>query len=181
LPDGSPYEHTGKLDFSGTVVDPATGAVALRATVPNPDRRLLPGTYVTLKAVLGEQPGAFLVPQAALQRDDRGPYLMVVGGDGNVVRKDVVANRTQGANWVINSGLEAGDQVVVSGLQRVQPGKPAKGTPWTPDGKDAGGEGQSAAAAAEGPAASGAAPEAGAAPAADAPANPDAAEPAAGD
>ncbi len=177
LPDGSEYEHPGKLDFSGTVVDPATGAVALRATVPNPDRRLLPGTYVTLKAVLGQQPGAFLVPQAALQRDDRGPYLMVIGSDGNVVRKDVVANRTQGANWVVGSGLEAGDQVVVSGVQRVQPGKPAKGTPWTPDGNGAAAAAPAAGAAAEagdGGAAQDAA--AGAPPAAEA--DPDAAEPA---
>ncbi|GAB3341267.1 efflux RND transporter periplasmic adaptor subunit [Marilutibacter aestuarii] len=158
LPDGSQYEHPGKLDFSGNVVDPATGAVALRAIVPNPERRLLPGTYVTLKAVLGQQAGAFLVPQAALQRDDRGPFLMVIGADGNVVRKDVVANRTQGSDWVIGSGLEAGDQVVVSGLQRVQPGQPAKGTPWQPEGSapegqaPAAGEGESPAEAPAAPA-----------------------------
>lgn len=134
LPDGTRYEHTGMLDYSGTVVDPATGAVAMRARVPNPDRALLPGTYVTLKAIMGEQANAYLVPHAALQRDAKGPFLMVVAADGNVVRKDVVANRTQGSDWVIASGLEAGDQVVVSGLQRVQPGKPAKAVPAEPAG-----------------------------------------------
>ena len=73
LPDGSVYAHPGEMDFSGDSVDPETGAVSLRATLPNPDRRLLPGTYVTLVATLGVQHGVFTVPQAAVQRDATGP------------------------------------------------------------------------------------------------------------
>src|SRR5690606_11768399 len=65
LPDGSAYAHAGELDFSGDSVDPQTGAVSLRAVLPNPERRLLPGTYVTLVAALGVQHGVFSVPQAA--------------------------------------------------------------------------------------------------------------------
>ena len=130
LPDGTTYAHKGTLDFSGDVVDPATGAIALRARVPNPGKLLLPGTYVTLNAVLGEQAGAYLVPQAGLQRDANGAYVLVVGSDGKVVRKDVTADRAQGVDWVISKGLAAGDQVVVSGVQRAQPGQPAKATPW---------------------------------------------------
>jgi membrane fusion protein (multidrug efflux system) len=133
LPDGTVYQRPGTLDFSGDVVDPATGAIALRARIPNPDKTLLPGTYVTLKATLGNQPNAFLVPQAALQRDAGGPYVLVVGGDGKVVRKGVTADRSQGGNWVISNGLAAGDQVVVSGIQRAVPGEAAKATPWQPD------------------------------------------------
>ncbi|RDZ26247.1 efflux RND transporter periplasmic adaptor subunit [Lysobacter silvisoli] len=133
LPDGTPYERTGTMDFSGDVVDPATGAIALRARVPNPDKTLLPGTYVTLKATLGTQTNAFLVPQAALQRDPAGSYVLTVGADGKVARKDVAADRTQGPNWVISRGLAAGDQVVVSGIQRAQPGQPAKAVPYQPD------------------------------------------------
>lgn len=129
LPDGTPYAHTGTLDFAGDVVDPATGAIALRARVPNPDKTLLPGTYVTLKATLGQQPNAFRVPQAALQRDAAGSYLLVVGSDGKVVRKDVTADRQQGPDWIVNKGLTAGDRVIVSGLQRAQPGQPVKAVP----------------------------------------------------
>jgi len=129
LPDGTPYAHTGTLDFAGDVVDPATGAIALRARVPNPDKTLLPGTYVTLKATLGQQPNAFRVPQAALQRDAAGAYLLVVGSDGKVVRKDVTADRQQGPDWIVSKGLAAGDRVIVSGLQRAQPGQPVKAVP----------------------------------------------------
>ena len=132
LADGTPYAETGKLDFSGTVVDPNTGAISLRATLPNPDKKLLPGSFVTLRATLGEQQNAFLVPQAAIQRDAAGGYAMVVGKDGNVARKNVVTGDATGGNWLITSGLAAGDQVIVSGLQKVKEGAPAKATPWKP-------------------------------------------------
>ncbi len=132
LPDGTPYERMGTLDFSGDVVDPATGAIALRARIPNPDKTLLPGTFVTLKATLGTQPNAFVVPQAGVLRDAKSAYVLVVGNDGKVARKDVTTDRQQGGNWVITSGLAPGDQVVVSGVQRAQPGQPAKATPATP-------------------------------------------------
>ncbi len=137
LPDGTPYEHPGKLDFSGNVVDPATGAVALRARIPNPDKRLLPGTYVTLKTTLGEVSNAFLVPQAAVQRDAQSAYVLVVGTDGKVVRKDVDAERSQGAEWIVTKGLAGGEQIIVSGLQKAQPGKPAKASPWQAPGTQA--------------------------------------------
>lgn len=129
LPDGTPYEHLGTLDFSGDIVDPATGAIALRARIPNPEKTLLPGTFVTLKATLGQQSNAYLVPQVGLQRDANSAYVLVVGADGKVARKDVTVDRQQGPNWVVSSGLSPGDQVVVSGVQRAQPGQPAKATP----------------------------------------------------
>src|SRR6476469_9868374 len=137
LPDGTPYEHPGHLDFSGDVVDPATGAVALRASIPNPDKRLLPGTFVTIVAALGERDNAFVIPQTAVQRDAASAYVLVVGRDGKVARKDVSTDRQQGANWLVSKGVATGDQVSVSGLQRVQPGQPAKAVPWTPDTKPA--------------------------------------------
>ena len=132
LSDGTPYAETGRLDFSGAVVDPNTGAISLRATLPNPDKKLLPGSFVTLRATLGEQKNAFLVPQAAIQRDAAGGYAMVVGKDGNVARKNVVTGDATGGNWLITSGLAAGDQIIVSGLQKVKEGAPAKATPWKP-------------------------------------------------
>ncbi len=132
LPDGTPYDHKGVLDFSGDVVDPATGAVSLRARVPNPDQRLLPGTFVTLKATLGDIARAFLIPQAAVQRDAKSAYVLVVGKDGKVARKDIVAERSKGSDWIVTDGLTGGEQVIVSGLQKAQPDQPAKATPWTP-------------------------------------------------
>jgi membrane fusion protein (multidrug efflux system) len=136
LQDGTVYPHAGSLDFSGDVVDPATGAVALRARVPNPERRLLPGTFVTLKATLGEEHDAYRVPQVALQRDAQSAYVLVVGNDGKVARKSVVTERLDGADWIVSSGLANGDRVIVSGIQRAQPGQPAKATPVSPDQAD---------------------------------------------
>lgn len=129
LPGGQAIDQTGTLDFSDTVVDPATGSVSLRAVVPNADRVLLPGTFVTLRTTLGEQKNAFLIPQGAIQRDTAGAFAMVIGKDGNVVRKNVVTQQARGADWLITGGLAAGDQVIVEGLQKVKEGGPAKGVP----------------------------------------------------
>jgi RND family efflux transporter, MFP subunit len=130
LPDGSAYGEPGVLNFSDTTVNPATGAVNLRATIPNPKHSLLPGMYVTLKANLGQQHKVFLVPQPSVQRDTVGAYVMTVGNDGKVVRKDVSTGDMSGGNWVVTGGLAAGDQVVVSGIQNVKAGAPAKASPW---------------------------------------------------
>jgi membrane fusion protein, multidrug efflux system len=152
LPDGSTYDQAGTLDFSGATVDPTTGAVNLRAQLGNPQRRLLPGTYVTITANLGEQHNVFLVPQPSVLRDVVGAYALVVESNGNVARKNVNAENMSNGNWIVTSGLSAGDQVIVSGLQAVQPGKPAKATPYQPDQKK-GAQGQPAAAGQSGSAA----------------------------
>ena len=133
LPDGSAYAHEGTLDFSSTTVDPATGTVSLRAQLPNPDHILLPGSFVSFKANLGERHNAFLVPQAAVQRDTQGGYVLIVGKDGKVVRKNVTLDNQQGGNWLVSSGLAAGDQIIVSGLQKVKEGAPATAKPWQPE------------------------------------------------
>jgi membrane fusion protein (multidrug efflux system) len=133
LPDGSVYAHPGTLDFSDTAVDAATGAVSLRGIVPNPDRQLLPGMYVNLRLTLGQITQAYLIPQAALQRDPAGPYVLVVGADGKVAQKRVAADAQQGGDFVVTSGLVDGDKIIVSGVQHVQPGAPAKAVPWKPE------------------------------------------------
>lgn len=139
LPDGSRYNQSGTLDFSAAVVNATTGAVNLRGVLPNPQHQLLPGTYVTLNIDLGQQHGVYLVPQQALQRDVAGAYLLVVDKDGKAQRKNVVADNNQGNQWIVTSGLSAGDQVIVSGLQGgspmgIQPGMPVQPTPWQPNG-----------------------------------------------
>lgn len=132
LPDGSTYAEPGVLDFSAATVDPATGSVNLRATIPNPRDNLLPGMYVTLKAHMGQQHDVFLIPQPALQRDTDGAYVMTVANDGTVVRKNVSASDMLHGNWVVTAGLARGDAVVVSGVQKVKAGEPAKASPWQP-------------------------------------------------
>ncbi|CAM5182932.1 Multidrug efflux system membrane fusion protein OS=Castellaniella defragrans OX=75697 GN=HNR28_001630 PE=3 SV=1 [Castellaniella defragrans] len=132
LPDGTPYAEPGTVDFSAPTVDPSTGSVTLRALLPNPKFRLLPGTYVTLRLVMGERHNAFLVPQPAVQRDITGTYVMVVGKDGKVSHRNVTTDGTHGVDWVVTSGLEAGDQIIVSGLQIVQIGTQVKTEPWQP-------------------------------------------------
>jgi membrane fusion protein (multidrug efflux system) len=132
LPNGSRYGRLGTLDFSDVAVNATTGAVNLRARVANSAHELLPGMYVTLTVDLGRQNNVFLIPQQALQRDTVGAYLLVVGQDGKVVRKDVSATDDYGADWIVTSGLANGDQVIVSGLQAVQEGGLAKASPWQP-------------------------------------------------
>ncbi|MDI9272528.1 efflux RND transporter periplasmic adaptor subunit [Stenotrophomonas sp. PFBMAA-4] len=157
LADGTAYGEAGTLDFSSTTVDPATGAVSLRAVLPNPQKILLPGAFVSFQANLGERNNAFLIPQQALQRDSAGGFVMVVGADGKVVRKNVKTEGAQGGNWMVSDGLAAGDKVVVAGVQKVKEGAPATAKPWTP-GQDA--NGQPAAGAAPAAAAAGGAEKA---------------------
>src|SRR5690606_34693890 len=89
---------------------------------------------VALRARLGQLRGVYAIPQAAVQRDARSAYVMVVGADGNVVRRDITLDRADGGNWIVTGGLQDGEQVIVSGLQKVTEGAPAKAVPWTPTG-----------------------------------------------
>jgi membrane fusion protein (multidrug efflux system) len=128
-PDGSAYGQNGTLSFADLAVDPTTGSVSLRATFPNADHGLLPGMFVKLRLVQGQLEQAFLVPQKAIQRDPKGAFVLVVGADGKVQVKHVELGELRGADWVIKSGVADGDQIVVSGLQKAVPDKPAKAVP----------------------------------------------------
>ena len=132
LPNGSPYAEAGALDFSDVVANPITGAVNLRARVPNPNHDLLPGMYVTLRITLGEQSHVYLIPQQGVQRDTVGAYVLVVGPDGKVLRKDVTTSESDGNDWIVTSGLENGDRVIVAGLQGAKEGGQANAAPWQP-------------------------------------------------
>jgi membrane fusion protein (multidrug efflux system) len=126
LPDGSVYPHAGTLDFTDLAVDPTTGAVDLRAVVPNPERTLLPGMFVTIRLTLGTLHGAFLVPQSAIQRDNDGAYVYVVGADDKIVEKRVSLGDQHGADWIVLGGIDAGARVVVSGIQKAKAGEKVK-------------------------------------------------------
>lgn len=130
LPDGTRYPQSGALDFSDTSVNPATGAVNLRAVVPNAQHRLLPGMYVTMEVHLGEQHKVFVVPQQAVQRDTAGAFVFTIDDAGKVVRKDVTTGNMLGGDWVITGGLSAGDRLVMSGMQNLRIDQSVKATPW---------------------------------------------------
>ncbi|TAN03963.1 MAG: efflux RND transporter periplasmic adaptor subunit [Rhodanobacteraceae bacterium] len=130
LPDGSVYAHMGTLDFTDLAVDPSTGAVDLRAIVPNPDHTLLPGMYVKIRLTLATLHHAFLLPQSAIQRDNDGAYVYVVGADDKIVEKRVELGDQQGADWIVQNGLADGARVVVSGIQKAQAGEKVKPVPF---------------------------------------------------
>jgi len=123
LEDGSEYAQDGKLEFSEVSVDQATGSVTLRAVFPNPDHVLLPGMFVHAKLQAGVRSQAILAPQQGVTRDLKGtPTALIVNKDNKVEQRELVANRTAGAYWVIEKGLNAGDRVITEGLQFVKPG-----------------------------------------------------------
>ena len=129
LQDGTPYPQAGTLDFSDLAVDPGTGAVSLRAVVPNPDRSLLPGMFVKLRLTSGAIDDAYVLPQAAVSRDGQGAYALVVGTDGKVAQRRLQTHGMTRTGWIVTGDLKDGDQVIVEGLQKVQPGAMAKAVP----------------------------------------------------
>ena len=136
LPDGSAYAHPGSLDFTDLAVDPTTGAVDLRALIPNPDHTLLPGMFVTIRLTLATLHHAFLLPQTAIQRGNQGAYVYVIGTDNKLVQNPVDLGDQQGANWIVQGGIAPGAKVVVSGVQKAQPGEKVEPMPY-PAGADA--------------------------------------------
>jgi membrane fusion protein (multidrug efflux system) len=126
LEDGSDYEHSGHLDFFDLSIEEATGTAALRAEIPNPDRKLVPGQFVRARIDAGVRPNGVLIPQRAVQVTQKGASVMVVGPDDKVANRPVNAGALQGESWLILSGLQTGDRVIVDGLQKVQPGAPVK-------------------------------------------------------
>ena len=122
LADGTTYSRPGLLDFSSLVVDSKTGTVSLRAVVPNPKRQLLPGMFVKLRMRQRYIDNAFLLPQATVLRDKSGAYVLVVSADGKVKQKRVVTQSMTQTDWIVTGDLAEGDQVIVSGLQKVRPG-----------------------------------------------------------
>lgn len=130
MEDGSAYPHKGTLQFSEVTVDPSTGSVTLRAEFPNPEKLLLPGMYVRAVIVEGVKANAILVPQLGVSRNTKGePTAMVVSKNNTVEARVLEIDRTVGANWLVTSGLNDGDQVIVEGLQKIAPGATVNAVP----------------------------------------------------
>ena len=131
LQDGSRYAHAGTLQFRDVSVEATTGAVTLRVVVPNPEQTLLPGMFVQAIVEEGVAENGILVPQQAISRNPKGmPYAFVVNADNSVSQRYVTLNREVGNRWLIADGLQAGEKVVVNGLQRVRDGVTVSTEPW---------------------------------------------------
>jgi membrane fusion protein (multidrug efflux system) len=129
--DGSDYAHGGRLLFSEAAVDTTTGQITLRGEFPNPEGDLLPGMYVRVQIVQGEQKDALSVPERALQRDPGGQaQLYVVGADRKAELRSVTTSRLVNGRWIIKDGLKSGDSVVVEGFQTLAPGATVDPKPW---------------------------------------------------
>jgi membrane fusion protein, multidrug efflux system len=123
LSDGVEYAYAGKLQFSEVPALAGTGSVAARAVFPNPKGQLLAGMSVRLLVGEGIRDQALLVPQRSVIRDTTGQAsVAVVGSNNRVEVRPVTTERMVGGQWLIGAGLNAGEHIVVDGLQRVRPG-----------------------------------------------------------
>lgn len=151
LEDGSEFPHPGTLQVSGVTVDRGTGAVTLRAVVPNPGGMLMPGMVVRARLLAGVDRDAIVVPQQGVTRSPTGEATALVVGEGNKTElRRLVLKRALGNQWVVASGLKPGDKLAVEGLQRVRPNQVVTPVPAGAS-KKKGADKPGAAAAASGP------------------------------
>jgi membrane fusion protein, multidrug efflux system len=135
LDDGSEHPQLGKLLFADLSVDSTTGQVTLRAEVPNPGGKLLPGLYVRVRLEQAQASNAFGLPQQAVTRTQQGDTVTVIDGEGKRVPRAVKISGQQNGQWVVTDGLKAGEQVMVDGFQKLMmlpPTAPVKAVPWAP-------------------------------------------------
>jgi len=127
LEDGRTYSEKGKLQFTDVTVDQGTGSVTVRAIFKNTDKVLLPGMFVRAKIEEGVNEHALVVPQVGVTHDQKGqPTALVVGQDNKVALRQLVTSGTYGSSWVVDSGLNPGDRVIVQGTDKVRPGAQVK-------------------------------------------------------
>lgn len=129
MENGKAYPLKGTLQFSDVTVDESTGSITLRAVFPNPQHTLLPGMFVRARIDEGVQPNAILIPQQGVTRTPRGDAtVLVVNAKNEVESRPVVASQAIGDKWLISEGLQTGDKVIVSGIQKARPGAKVKAT-----------------------------------------------------
>jgi membrane fusion protein (multidrug efflux system) len=133
MDDGSLYPLAGRLLFSDVTADPSTGQVTLRVQFPNPHDELFPGMYVRARIKQGIDSDAIAVPQQAIQRTEDGrAEVWLIREDQTVMRQPVEVGPVVGGDWLIRSGLKAGERVVVDGFQKVTVGMKVKPLDQTP-------------------------------------------------
>jgi membrane fusion protein (multidrug efflux system) len=126
LADGTALAERGRLNFSDSIIDSTTGAIDLRAELGNSDGRLVPGQFVRVRMLAIERPNAILVPQRAVLQGQQGKYVLVAGAGDVVEMKPVEVGIFVGKEWLIESGLTAGDRVIVDGVVKAHPGGTVK-------------------------------------------------------
>ncbi len=127
LEDGRTYSEEGKLQFSDVSVDQSTGSVTVRAIFKNKDRVLLPGMFVRARIQEGTNDRALVVPQIGVTHDQKGqPTALVVDKDNKVQLRQLVTSGTYGQNWVVDTGTNPGDRVIVNGVEKAKPGMQVK-------------------------------------------------------
>jgi membrane fusion protein (multidrug efflux system) len=129
LPDGSAYDHPGRLNFIDVSTDAGTDTVTLRAEIPNPDGLLVDGQYARVTVQAGEPKSAVVVPQSALQVDQQGMFVVIVDAEKKAQIRRVETGAGQGADVVVSSGLKEGELVITLGVQKVRPGQVVDATP----------------------------------------------------
>lgn len=134
LANGTEYPHPGRIDFVDNRVDPTTGTIAVRTVFTNPDKVLVPGLFVTVKLKARESKPALLVPQAAVQEDQAGRFVLVATPDDTAEVRRIETGERTGTEWQVIDGLGEGELVIFEGIQKVRPGgkiapvvKPAPG------------------------------------------------------
>ena len=130
LADGTLYEHPGKVSAINREVAVETGSLQVQAVFPNPDNKLRPGGYARIRAVTDLRANAVVVPQRAVQEVQGKHQLAVVGKDDTIEIRPVKVGPKSGGDWVIESGIEPGERVVVEGVQKVRPGVKVAAKPF---------------------------------------------------
>jgi membrane fusion protein (multidrug efflux system) len=133
LSTGKEYAHPGVWNYTDPQVQQQTDTVTMRGTLPNPERQLIDGQFVTVEIRERQPQPRLTVPQAALQVDQAGYYVLVVGAGDKVEQRRVTTGPTEGPDQVIASGLKEGDRVIVDGVQKVRPGQAVQVTMLPPD------------------------------------------------
>lgn len=132
LSDGSLYEHAGRLDYVASEVDRSTGTLAMRAVVDNPEGVLRPGQFVTALVSDAAPQKRLVIPQSAVEQDKEGYHVFVVDDNGKVARRRIELGERRNVDWVVESGLRAGERVIFQGLQKIRPGMTVVAVPGDP-------------------------------------------------
>lgn len=122
LPDGSEYAHSGKVNFLDVQIAQGTDTATVRAVFDNPDRMLIDGALVDVSVERGTPTPTLVIPQAAIQVDQAGPFALVVNDGNKVEVRRLTLGRAVGVNMAVAAGLQEGELVIVEGIQKVRPG-----------------------------------------------------------
>lgn len=126
LPTGTAYKESGRVAFADNQVNTSTGTIPIYADFPNPDRLLLPGQFVTAVVRTAETRKEPVVPASAIQRTREGEQVYLVGADNRVEQRTIKTGVQVGTGYAVTSGLQSGEIVIVSGVQKVKPGMVVK-------------------------------------------------------